>query len=86
MWNKSNDLAVLFKRTDAVDRWNAESENASARLEMARMRRNIAHLLSQHEPVAQLGIDRERLRVLLSFVEHGDHHRLRKDVEAACEQ
>jgi hypothetical protein len=73
------DLAHLFMEEEHVRRWRAESENAAARLELATMHRNIAHLLSQHEPVASLGLDRERLRLVLGFVSHGDLPRLQRE-------
>lgn len=64
-----------------VKRWRAENENASARLELARMKEAIALLLAQHEPVASLGIRRDALRVLLDYVRHHDTHRLAREVE-----
>jgi len=76
-----NDLSILFKEEDNVRRWNAELENATARLELARMNKNCAHLLSQHEPVAAIGLDRERLRLALNYVRHGDLSRLSREFE-----
>ena len=76
------DLTRLFQAEDKVLRWRAESENASGRLELAKMRRNMAQLLSQHEPVASLGLDRERLRLVLDFVSHGDEARLQREFTA----
>ena len=64
-----NDLSVLFYREEEVRRWKAESENANARLEIAHMRERMAMLLSQHEPVNSLNIDREALRKIFGFVE-----------------
>ena len=76
-----NDLMALYAANDKVARWRAESENASARLELAKISENCAHLLSQHEPVNSLGLDRERLRLALGFVNHGDTSRLMRDFE-----
>jgi hypothetical protein len=64
---------------EAVRRWRAENENSSARLEIASARRNCALLLSQHDPVAKLGIDREKLRAVLAYVWHGDVARMERD-------
>jgi len=77
-----NDLSVLFSKEEEVRRWQAERENASARLDLAQIRKNCAHLISQHEPVASLGIDREMLRLALQYVQHGDEKRLIRDLEA----
>lgn len=75
-----SDLGSLFSAQAEVRRWRAESENASARLELARVRESIAFLISQHEPVASSGVDREKLRHLLSFVQHHDVARLGRDL------
>lgn len=77
----ANDLGRLFSAHEQVKRWTAERENASARLELAQIRERSAHLLSQHEPVASLGLDREALRVALNFLAHGDLHRLGREHE-----
>jgi|GEM_PF-1615500 hypothetical protein len=74
-----SDFARLMGDEEAVRRWMAEVENASARLQIAQERRNCSYLLSQHDPVAKLGIDREKLRLVLSFVRHGDIDRLERD-------
>jgi hypothetical protein len=39
-------------------------------------------LLSQHDPVAKLGIDREKLRAVLAFVWHGNVDRMERDFAA----
>ena len=77
-----NDLSVLFQAEDHVLRWKAEMENAMARYELAQMRKRIAYLISQHEPVASLGIHRERLRTALAYIQHGDLVRLEREFEA----
>ena len=64
-----SDLSTLFYREEEVRRWKAEAENAHARLEIAHMRERMAMLLSQHEPVNSLNIDREALRKIFGFVE-----------------
>ena len=78
---QNNDLAALFSRQDQVARWKAEVENATARLEIARMKERCAYLVSQHEPVASLGLDRARLRLVLAYIRHGDLSRLTRDFE-----
>jgi len=76
-----SDLSVLFSREEEVRRWSAERESASAQLDLAKVRKNCAHLISQHEPVASLGLDREALRLALQYVQHGDENRLMRDLE-----
>lgn len=80
------DLAALFEAQSHVRRWQAECENAAARLELARRQEAAAVLLSQHEPVARLGIDRERLRVLLSFLVHTNKERLDREINRLLEE
>jgi len=77
--SKLYDMATLSTAHDAVDRWKAECENADARLKLARIHENMARLISQHEPVASLAVDRETLRHLLRFVVHGDLKRLERE-------
>ena len=76
-----SDLSRLFASQEVTRRWKAESENASARLEIARIKEHCAYLVSQHEPVNSLGLDRERLRLVLSYIHHGDLQRLLRDFE-----
>ena len=76
-----NDLSILWTEQDRVSRWTAEVENATARLQIARMNEHIAHLLSQHEPVASLGLDRERLRLVLNYIRHGEVDRLFREYQ-----
>jgi hypothetical protein len=82
----NNDLGNLFTSHDHVKRWTAERENASARLQLARQAEAINILLSQHEPIHSLGIDREALRVALDFIIHGDKHRLNREVAKHLEE
>lgn len=70
-----SDFQQLMHADTKVKHRKAECEAADAKLEIARMLRNIAFLLSQHEPVATLGLDREALRRALDFVQHGDVER-----------
>lgn len=76
----ASDLAALYRSQTEVARWRAERENATARLALAQADEARAFLLSQHEPVASLGIDREALRVLLDFTRHHDRRRLKNEV------
>lgn len=57
----------------------AEVEGAQARLELAQRDERAAMLVSQHEPVESLGIDRKKLAAVLSFLKHGDLRRLEAD-------
>ena len=68
--------------TEEVRRWEAERENANARLALARTKECCRLLVSQYDPVHILGIDRDALKVLLNFVTHHDPDRLRREVEA----
>ena len=77
-----NEFGMYPSNNDTVRRWMAEYENASAQLELARTRECCALLLSQHDPVYSLGVDRARLKVLLDFVQHHDPARLRRECEA----
>lgn len=77
----SNDLAALFSARQDVDRWKAENENASARLQLARSEAARAQLLSQHEPLHSLGLDRNVIRVLLAFTNHGDEGRMKRELD-----
>lgn len=74
-----SDFGRLMIAEEVQRRWRAEHENASARLEIANARLNCAFLLSQHDPVAKLDIDREKLRAVLAFVWHGDVGRMERD-------
>lgn len=77
-----NEFGMYPSNSDTVRRWMAEQENASARLELAQTRECCRLLVSQHDPVASLGLDREALRILLAFTAHHDTHRLRRECEA----
>ena len=78
-----NDLLILFSAQDKSKRWWAERENASARYELAKIDEHCAYLLSQHEPVASMNLDREKLRIVFSYLKHGNLKRLNKDFEEA---
>ena len=75
------DLERFFDEQGKMLRWRAERENATARLELAEIRARMAYLLSQHEPVASLGMGRERLRLALQYLLHGDLSRHERDFE-----
>ncbi|NNM52101.1 MAG: hypothetical protein HKM02_07735 [Pseudomonadales bacterium] len=74
------NLSKLFDADEKVRRWTAEHENTAARLELAIMHRNMNYLISQHEPVATLGLDRNMLEIALQFINHGDLGRLDRDL------
>ena len=77
-----NEFGMYPSNTDTARRWMAERENADARLALARTRECCDLLVSQHDPVFSLGIDRKALKVLLDFVQHHDPARLRRECEA----
>jgi len=76
-----NEFGMYPSNTDAARRWMAERENAAARLDLERTQECCRLLVSQHDPVFSLGIDRDALKVLLSFVQHHDTKRLRRECE-----
>lgn len=78
-----SDLSDLFSAQDKTKRWQAESENAHARLELARIEERCAYLISQHEPVAMLKIDREVLRAIFKYLRHGILDLLDQQVKGA---
>ena len=82
----AHDLATLFFAQEKTRRYRAEREAASAHLEMALLKERMAELMSAHDPVAALGLDRERLRIALRFLAHGDTGRAFRDLEALTEQ
>lgn len=49
-----SDLQDLFHQHDKVARWEAERENASARLELAKIHERLASVKSQHQPIADI--------------------------------
>lgn len=74
-----DDLCSAQDRT----RWRrAAWEDAAAQLEMAQRDERAAYLLSQHEPLATLGLDRERLRLALRYLVHGNLNRLEVERKA----
>ena len=77
-----NPFGMYPNNTEEVRRWEAERENADARLALARTRECCKLLVSQYDPVYSLGMDRDALKILLSFVTHHDPARLRREVEA----
>jgi hypothetical protein len=76
-----SDLITLFRAEENQARWKAESENASARWQLASIDKNCAYLISQAEPVNRLGINREHLRIILAYIRHGNLTRLNREIE-----
>lgn len=79
MKDSAFDLTRYFNAQDKTAWRRAEWEGSIARLELAQREERTALLLSQHEPVATLGLDREALRLALQFIGHGDLSRLERD-------
>ena len=77
-----SDLQRLFSAQDKTARWKAEMENATARLELARIEERSAYLISQAEPVNNLLINRGQLKAVLSYLHHGNLNRLKEETEA----
>jgi len=76
-----NEFGMYPYNTDAMRHWQAARENADARIHNEATRECCRLLISQHDPVFSLGIDRSKLRVLLDFVQHHDTARLRRECE-----
>jgi len=76
-----SDLANLFRCEEETRRWYAEYNYSSAMLDIARISEHMSYLISQHEPLNRIGVDREKLRCLFSYLKHGDLHRLDNDIE-----
>ncbi len=77
-----NEFGMYPSNTDAARHWAAARDSATAQLELTRTRECCRLLVSQHDPVFSLGIDRAALKVLLDFVQHHDTARLRRECEA----
>lgn len=74
-------LNLLFNAEDKVDRWSAEFNYASTKLNLARMNKNMAYLISQYEPINSLGIDRDIIQIIFSYITHGNIKRLERDIK-----
>lgn len=79
------DLQRLFNAGLRVDSARHRRDHADTLLDLERSRECIHFLLSQHEPVASLGVDREALRVLLSYIQHNDKARMNREVQQFLE-
>ncbi len=78
----SEHLANLFNAQDNVRLWRNAVESAQANLEIAMVKANCNLLLSQYEPVNKMNIDREKLKIIFSFIWHGQLDRLQRDFES----
>ena len=78
----SEHLANLFNAQDNVRLWRNAVESAQANLEVAKVKANCNLLLSQHDPVNKMNIDREKLKMIFSFLWHGQLDRLQRDFES----
>lgn len=66
-----SDFATYQNRKDITAKHRAEREAATARLELALVHERCAEVMSQHEPLNTLGLDRDAVRRLLSFINSG---------------
>ena len=66
-----NDFSNYTHRQTETKLARAESEAASVRVELRLLRERCAELMSQHEPLAGLGVDRELVRQVLHYVQCG---------------
>lgn len=66
-----SDFSAYMSRKDVTAKCRAERDSATARLELALMHERCAEVMSQHEPLNTLGLDREAVRRLLCFLNSG---------------
>ena len=66
-----NDFSNYLHRQTETKLARAESEAASVRVELCLMRERCAELMSQHEPLNGLDVDREKVRKVLHYVRCG---------------
>ena len=66
-----NDFANYMHRQTETRLARAESNAASVTVELRLMRERCAELMSQSEPLAGLGVDRELVRQVLHYVQCG---------------
>ena len=71
-----SDLDLLLRAEEKVLRWRAEREYASAQLELEMMKKNMRYLISQHDPLHSIDVDRNKLRLIFDYILHGDEKRL----------
>ena len=56
---------------ETTRKYRAERDAATARVDLAEMRERCAQLISQHEPLNTLGLDRDAVARPLRFVQSG---------------
>ena len=78
------DLSHYYHQQEVTRRWRAERENSSARLELSQIKERMLYLLCQHEPIHRMGLDREKVRILLDFLHHGDKERMNRNIEGGA--
>lgn len=66
-----NDFSNYMHRQTETKLARAESEAASVRVELRLLKERCAELMSQHEPLNGLSIDREAVRQVLHYVQCG---------------
>lgn len=65
------DFSNYMAAQAATAKARAEYNKASSQVDYLQMRERCAELLSQHQPLAGLDIDREKVRKVLHFVQCG---------------
>lgn len=66
-----DDFSNYMSAQAATAKARIEYNRASSQIDYLQMRERCAELLSQHQPLAGLEIDREKVRKVLSFVQCG---------------
>lgn len=66
-----NDFGKYMHAQTETKLARAEANAASVTVELRLMRERCAELMSQHEPMAELGLDRELVRQVLHYVQCG---------------
>lgn len=69
--SRLNDFGNYLHAQTETKLARAEANAASVTVELRLMRERCAELMSQHEPLAGLGIDRELVRQVLHYVQCG---------------
>lgn len=66
-----SDFAAYMRAKTVTAEKRARYDHAAAALELAIMKERCAEILSQHEPLNTLGIDRDAAAKLIQFIHRG---------------
>ena len=71
MTDSVQDFSRYMSAKETTARYRAQREAASAGLDLAQMRERCAEVISQHEPLNTLGLNRDAVRRLVLFIQCG---------------